>query len=90
MYQMNDKSLLPHCQKNSVDNNKPTSCKKLCFTLGTFTCVALYYMSKKHRMYALIIFKDIDVLVSSLHAGFRGSGGRQSSTLPPALGSSGR
>jgi hypothetical protein len=28
----------------------------------------------------------IDVLVSSLHAGFRGSGGQQSSTLPPAGG----
>jgi hypothetical protein len=34
--------------------------------------------------------KVLDVLVSSLHAGFRGSGGRQSSTLPPAPGSSRR
>jgi hypothetical protein len=34
--------------------------------------------------------KHFDVLVSSLHAGFRGSGGRQSSTSPPAPDSSGR
>jgi hypothetical protein len=53
-----------------------------------------------HSGTAIIVFIDvpdplvhgicIDVLVSPLHAGFCSSGGWQSSTLPPAPGSSGR